>query len=97
MERIFERTRLAVAQGFEQALGVKLPDVDLIARLALAYLWEAAVREQIDPKGVDHARFFAHLRATDRARRRAPAPAHGRAARVPAPRARLGRRPRASR
>jgi len=62
MERVFERTRLAVAHGFEQALGVKLPDVDLIARLTLAYLWEAAVREQIDPEGVDHPRFFAHLK-----------------------------------
>jgi AcrR family transcriptional regulator len=62
MERVFERTRLAVAHGFEQALGVKLPDVDLIARLALAYQWEAAVRAQIDPDGVDHPRFFAHLK-----------------------------------
>ena len=62
MAKIFERTRLAVAHGFEQALGVKLPDVDLIARLTLAYLWEAAVRAQIDPDGVDHDRFFAHLR-----------------------------------
>lgn len=62
MERVFERTRLAVAHGFEQSLGVKLPDVDLIARLTLAYLWEAAVREQIDPEGVDHPRFFAHLK-----------------------------------
>ena len=62
MERVFERTRLAVSHGFEQALGVKLPDVDLIARLTLAYLWEASVRAQIDPKGVDHERFFAHLR-----------------------------------
>lgn len=62
MERVFERTRLAVAHGFEQALGVNLPDVDLIARLTLAYLWEAAVRAQIDPQGVEHDRFFAHLR-----------------------------------
>jgi len=62
MGRIYERTRLAVAQGFEQSLGVKLPDVDLIARLALAYQWEAAVRAQIDPEGVDHERFFNHLR-----------------------------------
>jgi AcrR family transcriptional regulator len=62
MAGIFERTRLAVAHGFEQALGVKLPDVDLIARLTLAYLWEAAVRAQIDPEGVEHDRFFAHLR-----------------------------------
>jgi AcrR family transcriptional regulator len=62
MQRVFDRTRLAVAHGFEQALGVQLPDVDLIARLVLAYLWEASVRAQIDPKGVDHARFFGHLR-----------------------------------
>jgi AcrR family transcriptional regulator len=62
MQRVFDRTRLAVAHGFEQALGVQLPDVDLIARLVLAYLWEASVRAQIDPQGVDHARFFAHLR-----------------------------------
>jgi AcrR family transcriptional regulator len=62
MQRVFDRTRDAVAHGFEQALGVKLPDVDLIARLTLAYLWEASVRAQIDPKGVDHDRFFAHLR-----------------------------------
>jgi hypothetical protein len=41
---------------------VKLPGADLIARLALAYLLEAAVREVVDPEGVDHARFFAHLR-----------------------------------
>ena len=62
MERTYERTRLAVARGFEQSLGVELPDVDMIARLTLAYLWEASVREQIDPKGVDHARFFQHFR-----------------------------------
>jgi AcrR family transcriptional regulator len=62
MERIFERTRVAVAAGFAQALGVQLPDVDLIARLTLAYLFEAAVRAQIDPDGVEHDRFFAHLR-----------------------------------
>jgi AcrR family transcriptional regulator len=62
IQRIFERTRVAVEQGFEQGLGVKLPGADLIARLALAYLLEAAVREVVDPEGVDHARFFAHLR-----------------------------------
>jgi AcrR family transcriptional regulator len=62
MQRIFERTRLAVAQGFEQALGVKLPDADLIARLVLACLWEAAVRAQVTPRAVEHERFFAHLR-----------------------------------
>jgi len=62
MQRIFERTRAAVEAGFEQALGVKLPDADLIARLALAYLDEAAVRAAIDPDGADHERFFAHLR-----------------------------------
>ena len=61
MERVYERTRLAVAAGFEQSLGVKLPDVDLIARLVLAYLWEAAVRAQVTPKSVEHERFFAHL------------------------------------
>jgi hypothetical protein len=47
---------------FEQGLGVKLASVDLIARLALAYLVESAVREAVDPEGADHARFFAHLR-----------------------------------
>jgi AcrR family transcriptional regulator len=62
IQRIFERTRLAVEQGFEQGLGLKLPNIDLIARLALAYLVEAAVREVVDPEGADHARFFAHLR-----------------------------------
>jgi hypothetical protein len=62
IQRIFDRTRLAVERGFEQGLGVKLPGVDLIARLALAYLVEAAVREAVDPDGADHARFFAHLR-----------------------------------
>ena len=62
MNRIYERTRLAVSQGFEQALGVTLPDVDLIARLTLAYLWEAAVHDHVDPDGAQHARFFAHLR-----------------------------------
>ena len=59
---VFERTRKAVEAGFEHALGVKLPDVDLIARLALAYLEEAAVRGAVDPDGADHDRFFAHLR-----------------------------------
>jgi AcrR family transcriptional regulator len=62
VQRIFERTRLAVAAGFEQALGVKLPDIDLIARLCLAYQFEAAVRAPIDPDGVEYERFFAHLR-----------------------------------
>jgi AcrR family transcriptional regulator len=62
MLRIFERTRIAVAAGFQQALGVTLPDVDLIARLSLAYLHEASVRAQVDPKGIDLERFFLHLR-----------------------------------
>lgn len=62
VQRIFERTRFAVAAGFKQALGVELPDVDLIARLCLAYLEEAAVRGQVDPRGVELERFFAHLR-----------------------------------
>ena len=60
--RVFARTREAVEHGFEQALGVKLPDGDLIARLVLAYLEEAAVRGLIDPDGAEHERFFAHLR-----------------------------------
>jgi AcrR family transcriptional regulator len=62
VKAVFERTRAAVVQGFEQALGVKLPDIDLIARLALAFLDEAAVRSAIDPEGAEHDRFFAHLR-----------------------------------
>jgi AcrR family transcriptional regulator len=62
MQRIFERTRAAVAYGFEQALGVSLPDVDLIARLSLSYLFEASVRAAIDPDNADHDRFFGHLR-----------------------------------
>jgi AcrR family transcriptional regulator len=62
MQRILDRTRAAVVAGFEQALGVKLPDVDLIARLSLAYLYEGAVRAAIDPDGAEHDRFFAHLR-----------------------------------
>lgn len=60
--RVFERTRKAVEQGFAEALGVTLPDVDLIARLVLAYLEEAAVRGIVDPEGAEHQRFFAHLR-----------------------------------
>jgi AcrR family transcriptional regulator len=60
--KVFERTRKAVELGFEQALGVKLPDIDLIARLSLAYLEEASVRAAIDPDGAEHERFFAHLR-----------------------------------
>jgi AcrR family transcriptional regulator len=62
IQRIFERTRVAVEKGFQDGLGVKLPDADLIARLAMAYLVEAAVHETVDPEGADHARFFAHLR-----------------------------------
>jgi AcrR family transcriptional regulator len=62
VQRIFERTRTAVTEGFQQAIGVELPDLDLIARLVLAYLYEAAVRETVDPGGAEHARFFAHLR-----------------------------------
>jgi len=62
VQRVFDRTRAAVVQGFEQALGVKLPDTDLIARLALAYLDEAGVRGAVDPEGAEHDRFFAHLR-----------------------------------
>ena len=62
IQRIFDRTRTAVERGFEQGLGVKLPGADLIARLALAYLMEAAVRDAVDAAGADHARVFAHLR-----------------------------------
>jgi AcrR family transcriptional regulator len=62
VQAVFDRTKAAVAHGFEQALGVKLPDADLIARLALAYLDEASVRAAIDPDGAEHERFFAHLR-----------------------------------
>jgi hypothetical protein len=56
MHRIFDRTRQAVEVGFAHALGVKLPDTDLIARLVLAYLYEAAVRGAIDPDGADAER-----------------------------------------
>jgi AcrR family transcriptional regulator len=62
MQRIFDRTRAAVVAGFEAALGAKLPDLDLIARLALAYLYEAAIRDVVDPEHAEHDRFFAHLR-----------------------------------
>lgn len=62
MQRIMDRTRAAVVAGFENALGVKLPDVDLIARLVLAYLYEGAIRAAVDPDGAETARFFAHLR-----------------------------------
>ena len=62
MQNIFDRTRDAVVRGFESALGASLPDLDLIARLALAYLDEAAVRDVVDPEHVEHDRFFAHLR-----------------------------------
>lgn len=62
MQRIMDRTREAVVAGFEHALGVKLPDIDLIARLSLAYLYEGAVRAAVDPDGAEHDRFFAHLR-----------------------------------
>ena len=41
---------------------MKLPDTDLIARLTLAYLYEAAVRGAIEPEHAEHDRFFAHLR-----------------------------------
>jgi AcrR family transcriptional regulator len=62
MHRIFDRTRQAVEMGFAHALGVKLPDTDLIARLVLAYLYEAAVRGAIDPDGADAERFAGYLR-----------------------------------
>ena len=62
LQRIFERTRVAVESGFDEALGVRLPDLDLIARLTLAYLEEASIRQAVDPEGADHDRFFAHLR-----------------------------------
>jgi AcrR family transcriptional regulator len=62
MLQIFDRTRQAVEVGFQHALGVKLPDTDLIARLTLAYLYEAAVRGHIDPDGADAERFAAYLR-----------------------------------
>jgi AcrR family transcriptional regulator len=62
VQRIHDRTRDAVVAGFEQVLGVRLPDVDLIARLLQAYLYEASVRAVVDPDGVEHDRFFAHLR-----------------------------------
>ena len=62
MKHIFERTRNAVAVGFQEALGVALPDVDLIARLSLAWLYEASVRAAIDPDHAEHDRFFAYLR-----------------------------------
>jgi len=62
LQRIFERTRIAVEEGFVEALGVRLPDLDLIARLTLAYLEEAAIRQAVDPEGAQHDRFFAHLR-----------------------------------
>lgn len=62
MQRIFDRTRAAVVAGFETALGAQLPDLDLIARLALAFLYEAAIRDVVDPEHAEHDRFFAHLR-----------------------------------
>jgi AcrR family transcriptional regulator len=62
LQRIFERTRVAVEEGFAEALGVQLPDLDLIARLTLGYLMEASIRQTVDPENAQHDRFFAHLR-----------------------------------
>ena len=62
LQRIYDRTRAAVVTGFEQALGAKVPNLDLIAHLALAFLNEAAVRGVIDPDGADYDRIFAQLR-----------------------------------
>lgn len=62
VRRILDRTAEVVAQEFEQSLGVALPDIDLVARMSLGYLFEATLRGAVDPDHVDLDRLFRHLR-----------------------------------
>jgi AcrR family transcriptional regulator len=53
----------AISQGFEDAMGMKLPDSDLIAHHIIAYLEYAYRRHVLDPEG-DIDRYFEDLKNT---------------------------------
>jgi hypothetical protein len=51
-----------ITEEFETALGVALPDADMIARLSLGYLFEATLRGAVDPEHLELDRLFKYLR-----------------------------------
>jgi AcrR family transcriptional regulator len=62
LRRASARAESAIVRGIEDALGERLPDLDLLANLILAMLQAASVRVLIDPEGTDLPRMFADLR-----------------------------------
>lgn len=62
VQRMLDRTSLAIQEGFAAELGTPLPDGDLIARLILGYLFEATLRSSVSPDQVELERLFDHLR-----------------------------------
>lgn len=62
IRRILDNTATVIVEEFERTMGVALPDVDLIARLSLGYLFEATLRSTVDPENLDLDRLFTHLK-----------------------------------
>jgi len=62
VRRILDRTAAVITEEFETALGVALPDADMIARLSLGYLFEATLRGAVDPEHLELDRLFKYLR-----------------------------------
>jgi AcrR family transcriptional regulator len=62
LQRIFGRTRAAIARGIEDAFGTAIPDVDHLAHVALSLLEGAALRQQLEPQQTDLAEIFRFTR-----------------------------------
>ncbi len=63
VRRVFERSRAAIAEGVEAALGRPIPDADLIGHVALGLLEAVALEHFLAPRDTDLDRLFAHLRS----------------------------------
>lgn len=63
VRELTDRTIAAIGNGFNEALGMELPDVDLIGHTAVALL-HAALRRQLMEPDCDMDRLFRDMRRT---------------------------------
>jgi AcrR family transcriptional regulator len=64
LRSVFRRAEAALVQGIEDALGRRLPDLDLVAHTTIGLVQAASFRFLLDPEETDLDRLFADLQRT---------------------------------
>jgi AcrR family transcriptional regulator len=64
LRHVFQRAEAALVQGIEDALGRRLPDLDLVAHTTIGLVQAASLRHLLDPEATDLDRLFADLQRT---------------------------------